>query len=381
MWKNGLKSNTSEGKLKRSSVMMFGPLPPIKGGISQYNHQLAISLSELTNLQVYTPSRLYPPLIYPGGKEEELETETSDWSEYPFTRASDLRLILKMMFGPRKDLAVVHWWTSARFFPTFLASLALRLRRIRICFICHNVLPHNSGVIARLLSSIILRSGSLHIVQSEKELETLQRIAPKSEPVVSPHPVWNKLKSTEPGNDSENILLLFGYVRKYKGIDTLLKALDKISTQLEFRVLVVGEVWNSTVAEQLEMRSNKDPRFEARLWYASQEEMQEVFNSATAVLLPYTEATGSGVLANAQQFGKPVIASRIEPFNHSVREGKDGILFQAGSSDELQEAIVKFLEIKDSLANAWTGSNVQVNTWQKLAKTLQDMALTSMESR
>ena len=72
-----------------------------------------------------------------------------------------------------------------------------------------------------------------------------------------------------------------------------------------------------------------------------------------------------------------MIASRIEPFIESVREGKDGILFEAGNSEDLQKAIVKFFENRDDMVNAWTGKNVQINSWENLAKVIYEMAAAS----
>lgn len=355
-------------------ILIYGPLPPTKGGIAKYNLHLARSLCSHFVVTSYAPRILYPEVLYPGEKEYLPGASAILDDTFTVLRKSDSQLLKQVVFGKKFQISVIHWWTSARFVQSFLAALILRLRGTPVLFICHNVTPHKSGAISAFLSRLVLKLGSSYIVQSTDELERLRRMLPGSRARIVPHPVWTSIAERTKEKAPEKTFLVFGYIRSYKGLDTVMEAERALSRNLKFKIQIVGEVWGGSIRKDLQSWATQSSRVELKLRYATEVQMSEYFSQASAVILPHTEATGSGILANAQEFGKPVIASRIPAFTDVVRENVDGLLFEPGDADSLRETIEKYISNESLLLEPWIGLDNKVSTWDSLARSILDLS-------
>ena len=130
-------------------------------------------------------------------------------------------------------------------------------------------------------------------------------------------------------------LLFFGFVRPYKGVDVLIEAMAQLRRR-DVRLTIVGEFWqglDATMArvEALGLSGIVDlvPRFVA------EQAAAEYFGRADLLVLPYRHATGSGVVAMAVHYGKPVLASRVGGLEDVVLDGQTGYLVEPGSAQAL----------------------------------------------
>jgi glycosyltransferase involved in cell wall biosynthesis len=309
-------------------------------------------------VEFYTFTRQYPSFLFPGRTDR-------DPSKLPL-RADAIPLIdpinpLTWLRAARRirdsqaDLSIMQWWVPywAPAFAT-IAFLARRLSRTRILFICHNVAPHERRVVDRVLAKLTLSQGHSFIVHSQGDEARLRNLLPQAHIVRTVHPIYDFFRQDGlPDQKSaarkalnlpdRKVLLFFGFVRPYKGLEYLLQAMPKVLTEIDAHLLVVGEFW----APQSRYTSYIDDlglseHVTIVNRYVPNEEVHTFFSAADVVVLPYIEATQSGVAQIAFGFERPVITTDVGGLSEVVRHGETGLLVPPGQSEPLAEAITSF---------------------------------------
>jgi glycosyltransferase involved in cell wall biosynthesis len=140
----------------------------------------------------------------------------------------------------------------------------------------------------------------------------------------------------------ERILLFFGRISPYKGLEYLLSAFEQLPTS-EYRLLIVGSVQSfpaywSDVQRQI-AASKLAPRILQRIEFIPDEDTELYFKAADVLVLPYTEVFQSGVLVLAYSFGLPVLAADVGSLADEIITGTTGYVFRARDSTHLAETI------------------------------------------
>ena len=136
-------------------------------------------------------------------------------------------------------------------------------------------------------------------------------------------------------------VLFFGRMQEYKGLHYLIKAEPIITKELKnFKVIIAGK-GDALDARMDEIKNNS--HFEIHARYIPNDEVAAFFQRAAAVVLPYIEASQSGITAMAFAFGKPVIVSDVGSLSEVVINGKNGLVVPARNVLQLANAIVTVL--------------------------------------
>ena len=144
----------------------------------------------------------------------------------------------------------------------------------------------------------------------------------------------------EPGT-----VLFFGYISKYKGIDVLIEAQPWITREIpEAKVLIVG---TGKEFEKYEAAVRMNPSFEVHNEFVLTEDVHWYFRRASVVVLPYIEASQSGVIPLAYAFGKPVVVTDVGSLAEVVENGKTGFIVPPNDPGKLAEAVVTILKNPD----------------------------------
>lgn len=145
--------------------------------------------------------------------------------------------------------------------------------------------------------------------------------------------------------EDENLVLYFGRIWAYKGIEYLLRAEPLITQRIPTaKIVIAGE--GDDFAPYRRMMVNPD-KFIIHNEYVSNEKRTELFRRASLVAMPYVEATQSGVVPIAYTFGKPVVATEVGGLPEQVDHGQTGLLVPPRDERALAEAIIQLLEDKD----------------------------------
>lgn len=147
--------------------------------------------------------------------------------------------------------------------------------------------------------------------------------------------------------------LLFGKIRKYKGIDILLNAIALIPQEhrKKMHFIIAGQQFQSLDDTDYTgmIRDLKIGDCVALISERiSDQEKDRLFYQADACVCPYTVIYGSGVLLEAYTHGCPVICSDIPVFTEDTENGKTGMLFKSEDPEDLARVLVEFVSIKNS---------------------------------
>ncbi len=154
---------------------------------------------------------------------------------------------------------------------------------------------------------------------------------------------------------NQNVLLFFGFVRPYKGLDFLLEALARIPEKKRPMLLVAGEFWNNKKQFEKKIRELEIEK-NVRVFdeYISPQKVPLFFAAADALVLPYVSSTNSAVLKMAFGFQTPVIATALPAHEDLIQNKKTGLLVKPKDVAGLAKAIESFFEKK-------MGSKIRAN--------------------
>lgn len=149
----------------------------------------------------------------------------------------------------------------------------------------------------------------------------------------------NNIRSSEEIN--ERVVLFFGRISKYKGIEYLIEATRNLKSKyINLKTIIAGNgEYYFDVSNILE-----DETFEIINEHITNEMLSELIQKSDFVVCPYTDATQSGVVMTAYAFNKPVIATRVGSFNEYVIEGKTGYLVPPKNVNKLTETMDAMLQ-------------------------------------
>jgi glycosyltransferase involved in cell wall biosynthesis len=146
----------------------------------------------------------------------------------------------------------------------------------------------------------------------------------------------------EAGVEETPTVLFFGRIYEYKGLQYLIEAEPLITSQVpDARIVIAG--CGEPFEKYERMMVNKD-HFFVHYYHIPDEMVASLFQQASVVALPYTEASQSGVLAIAYAFGKPVVATAVGGIPEVLEHGQTGYLVPPADSRSLAEAIVTLLK-------------------------------------
>ena len=141
------------------------------------------------------------------------------------------------------------------------------------------------------------------------------------------------------------VVLFFGFVRAYKGLDTLIRAMPAlVATQPNAKLVVAGEFWEPVAEyEELVTSLGLEPQVVFHDRYIANEEVGDFFAAADVLAMPYRSATQSGVITLAVQAGLPIVATRVGGLPEAVTHDETGLIVEPEAPDELAEALGRIL--------------------------------------
>lgn len=349
-------------------IVLIGPVPPFRGGIAHYTSQLSFALAAAGHdLLVISFKRQYPRWLFPGASDRDPSLEQIETIQAQFWLDSLNPLTWFVTFARiqrlKPDVLILPWWTAYWTPAWFTLGMLNRIFGVStLVILCHNVLPHDSRSWQKMATKLVFRWADRFVVQSPDELEKLHGLLPQAEVRAIPHPVYQMIPKPELDKPtakarlgiepSRRVLLFFGMVRPYKGLDILLAAMPRICEEFPDVLLVVaGEFWEKPVHYEAQIRDlgiESAVRVDNR--YIPNEEVALLFAGADLVVAPYRQVTGSGVIQLARGFGLPVIASgtTIQDAGVQIVPAEDPAALAAGIVHSLRSPSPRPAAVEDA---------------------------------
>lgn len=366
-------------------IAVIGPVYPYKSGISHYTGLLVRALKEKYTVYTISYKMQYPSFMFKGEqKDYENDGFKVDDAQFlintanPFNIASCARYINSL----NVDLVLIEWWH-----PYFSPCYRILTGKIRskILFLCHNVFPHERFPMDRALTRAVLKKGDYFVLHSKKEAADLLSIVADAKYAINMHPTYSAYRmgdAKRQTKDTEGLnMLFFGFVRPYKGLGVLLHAMKTLPRDV--RLSVVGDFGGSREEyDRIIEEGNLSDRVTIREGFVPDREVEQYFADCDVVVLPYIEATQSGIAQIALGLEKPVIVSDAGGLPEVVIDGVTGVLCKAGDVDSLSQAVRRFMTLRNDTDFA---ANIREDSerfsWPHMVGTITELCKRELEER
>lgn len=348
--------------MKPMRIAIQSVFPPFRGGISTFGRFTLKTLKqEIGDDQVtgFNFTRLYPSLLFPGktqyleNREPEPGTQGSVHAYNPIQWSNAVQDLLA--FKPDVYL-YAHWHP---FFCPVQNKIMHSLKKSRpdmlTVGILHNVEPHESFPFSRRLIKRMLRKTDIPVVlssQTESEYNSMhlgKKVCKLFHPIYEqsfPEESRTEIRKRFGVLSDETVLLFFGLVREYKGLDVLIEALNGINmAEKRIRLFIVGEFYIDRDAIMEAAKHDNLTQITVVDEFVSDEDAARYLSMSDVMVLPYKTASQSGILSNALNFNMPVICSDHPGLAEQVKHGVTGLLVEPGNAVSLEEAICKMLDV------------------------------------
>jgi len=348
---------------EKRKIIIIGPSYPYRGGNALFVSHTYQVLKNHFNVKVYNYKLLYPSFLFPGTTQYDESDEKI--FKIPGERVINSISIFNWFSTASKlkkenaDLIIFDWWHP--FFGLCHGVISFLIRKKyknKILFITENVVSHEANWFDKLLTKFGLAHASDFLALSKKVEEELIRFSKGKKIYHSELPIYDCYKNEkdvegtlfkdELGIEKNNkVILFFGYVRKYKGLDILISAFSTIlKKHPDTTLLVVGEFYekpDSYIKLIDGYKIHKQVIVINR--FVRNEEVSKYYLVADVVVLPYRSATQSGILNVAYGFNKPVIVTDVGGLAEFVVENKTGFVVKPDSPNAILLGYEKFLEL------------------------------------
>lgn len=346
---------------RKRTIVQIGPAHPLRGGNTLFAAHLYEALSEGYDVHAISYSRLYPKLLFPGTRQTDVSSlaikphpaETLVDSIDPLSWYRTARRIRAI----NPDLVLYNWWNPF-FGPAHgtIARLVAKHTSATQLFVCENLISHESRKVDVMLTRMALQYGDVFMALSgavKKEIEYFFSEKPVYQIAV---PIYD-CYTVEPdltkeaarkrlGIDSKHVILFFGYIREYKGLDVLIDAMPSILKQIpDAHLLIVGESYEkiSRYTDQIaQLGLQKNTTLINK--FVPNEEVGLYFTAGDVVCLPYRSATQSGPLNIAYGMGKPVIVTDVGGLAEFVVQEKTGFVVPPEQPGAIANCVTGFYQ-------------------------------------
>jgi glycosyltransferase involved in cell wall biosynthesis len=347
-------------------ISFVSPSKLFKSGVLTFTLKIKEIFEERFELLHMSFYHQMPLLLYPGRKRvRETKKVESSKKNYEIINWFDIFSWKKAVNIIKKtDILYVPWWTIATSLPISYILKKSRKNGVKTIVEMHNVYDHNASSLMKITSKFILKqvvnNSNYIILHSQMDKEKLIKInknAEKAEviPLISFDFLiksnYDKSNQREKLNISKEkiVLLMFGLVRKYKGLDYALQALRILKDRNHnIFLLVVGENWTDKneildIVNSLDLSDNF-------LWidkFVPEEEISKYFAISDIALYPYTSACQSGSMQIAFSSSLPVVATKVGGFVDIITHSENGMLCNPKDSDGLANMIEEVINSKE----------------------------------
>jgi len=313
---------------------------PYRGGIAVFTERLARAFQQAGDLvRISTFSLQYPNLLFPGKSQYSSSESPSDLdiirevnSINPFNW---VRIGLKIR-KQKPDALILKYWIP--FLGPCLGTISRIVKgnnHTKVIVIIDNLIPHEKRFGDNILNKYFVNSVDAFFAMSESVYNDLNHFNANKMKMLGVHPLYDNFgdaiskseaKRVLNLDEATNYMLFFGIIRKYKGLDTLLKAFadERLQSQ-NLKLIIAGEFYeNDKPYLDLIKKYNLSDSLVLRTNFIADGDVVNYFCAADIIVQPYKHATQSGVTQIAYHFDKPMLVTDVGGLAEIVPHNKVG---------------------------------------------------------
>lgn len=199
----------------------------------------------------------------------------------------------------------------------------------------HDVVPHDMSKTVVLCTKLACKVADHVVLRNEKYKQLLSDEYGLLMSKITCFAPWRYFPEEDKGTHSGKFLS-FGRIRKYKGLDKL-EEIIRYTPDVPYQIVGEPDEESKPIVEALKKYKN----VEMIDHEVTDQEMIDYFHGADWIVLPYTSATQSGVIADSYRLSRPVIAFNVGAISEQVEDGVTGFLIDAGDGAAFAEAVKK----------------------------------------
>ncbi len=370
------------GQLKK--IVIIGSAYPLRGGgIASYNERLAREfMAQGFDTSIYTFSLQYPKFLFPGTTQYSTEPAPLDLKIKACINSINPLNWIKVgneLKNVRPDIIVVRYWTP--FMGPCFGTIIRRVKTnkyTKVVCIADNIIPHEQSAVDTLFTKYFVKSIDGFISMSKKVLNDLQKFG-KNKPVqFIPHPLYDNFGEKVSKEEAriklgieldQKLIVFFGFIRKYKGLDTLLKSMKILKDKNhKIKLLIAGEFYEDKKKynELIDKLGIKDSLI-LHTNFIVDGDIKYYICSADCVVQPYRKATQSGVTPLAYHFERPMIVTNVGGLPDLVPDKKAGLIAEPNEND-IAEKIIEFFQLGENYFLPHLREEKQKYSWNNLVQ-------------
>lgn len=261
----------------------------------------------------------------------------------------------------------IQWLNKFLFFDRIILNLYYKALGKKLVFTAHNVDSRERDGSNSFYNRITLKAMYhiydhviVHTPEMKEQVVKWFKVKPEKVSVV-PYGINNMVPKTgltasdarrklnlEP---DQKILLFFGFIAPYKGLDILMNALPAVRKELgDFRLIVAGNIKNKSAnpywleIEGIIEKNDLQPYLVQDIRFIEDEDIETYFAAADVLVLPYRYIFQSGILFLSLNYGLPVIATDVGSLKDFVEEGRTGFVCEPNDHELLSRCILRYFE-------------------------------------
>lgn len=345
-------------------ITIIGPAHPLRGGLASYNERIAKAFEdEGHEVNIVTFSLQYPNFLFPGKTQYSTDAKPDLDISVAINSVNPLNWIKvgRQLKKQRPDLILCKFWLPfmGPCFGTIL-RIAKSNGHTKVASIIDNIIPHEKRLGDTAFAKYFVGAVDGFVVMSKSVGEDMRQFTLDKSVEFVPHPIYDNYGTIVPKTEAieqlqlpptNKYLLFFGFIRKYKGLDILLKAMaDKRIHDLGIKAIIAGEYYDEQ-QQYLDLIEEYDLHQHIILKddFIPNDEVRYYFGASDVVVQPYKSATQSGISQLAFYFEKPMIVTNVGGLPEIVNDGVSGYVTEVDSA-AIADAIVDYYQHEQEAA-------------------------------
>ncbi|HRS54086.1 MAG TPA: glycosyltransferase family 4 protein [Bacteroidales bacterium] len=371
-------------------IVILGPAYPLRGGIASYNERLFKALfSQGYDVRIESFRLQYPSILFPGKTQYSNSSPPENIKIVSTINSINPLNWIKIGYKLKKenpDILIIRYWLP--FMGLCLGTIARIIKKnsfTKIISIVDNIIPHEKRYGDKLLTKYFIKPIDGFIVMSNTVMEDLLSFDTHKPKILSPHPLYDNFgniidketarKFLHISND-KYLILFFGLIRDYKGLDILLKALAiEELKNFNIKLMVAGEFYSdASYYYNLVKELNLEDKVIFTNSFIPDEEVAYYFCASDLVVQPYKTATQSGITPLAYHFNIPIIVTSVGGLAEMVPNNVVGYVVNPEPLS-IAQAIIKYF--KENKREKFINNIIiekQKYLWDNMVKAIEELA-------
>ncbi len=339
-------------------LIIMGPAWPLRGNLAAFDEKLAACFIEAgIKTKLSTFSLQYPDFLFPGSTQYSSDTAPKGLTIEVVINSINPFNWIKVGFrikNEKPDLIIVRYWLP--FMGPCLGTI-LRIvkwnKHTKVIAIVDNMIPHEKRIGDQLFTKFFVGGVDGFLTMSNKVQNDVKTFTNKPS-CVSPHPIYDHFGEALPKDEArkllnleenDKVILFFGFVRAYKGLDLLIEAMNNSAIrEAGIKLIIAGEFYEAPEPYLAQIENLKlSDTISVFNKYIGEKEVKLYASAADFIIQPYKNATQSGVTPMAYHFLKPMLVTNVGGLADTVPHDKVGLVVEPNVK-EIVKGIIQLYE-------------------------------------